>query len=123
MWLISLIVNYPPRTCGVFSYMVENLYVINNCHACCIDPRLELNFVEAATLRNLGTILIGLMYFNGRRNTPSDKDGKAYYDMQSQCGALNFNGLCDLYNTIYKPESCSSLVPGSEDCLIIRAEV
>lgn len=102
--------------------MVENLCVINQCHACCVGPRLKLNLVEAATLRNLGTILIGLMYFNGRRNSLSGREGKAYYDMQGQCGALNYDGLCDLYNTTYKPESCSALIPGSQDCLTIRAE-
>lgn len=102
--------------------MAENLCVKNDCHACCNNSRLRLNFAEAATLRNLGTVLIGLMHFDGRRNTPSGKDGKAYYDMQGQCSALNLEGLCDLYYTMDKPESCSALEPGSQDCLIIREE-
>ena len=102
--------------------MAENLCVKNDCHACCSNSRLRLNFVEAATLRNLGTVLIGLMHFAGKRNTPSGKSGMAYYDMEGECGALNFVGLCDLYDTPHKPQSCSALEPGSQDCLIIRAE-
>ncbi len=34
---------------------------MNNCHACCEETRLRLNFVEAAALRNLGTTLDNLI--------------------------------------------------------------
>lgn len=102
--------------------MIENLCVINECHACCDGSRIKLNLIEAATLRNLGTALMGIFFFDGKRNTPRGKEGFAYYDMQGACGALESNGLCGIYDTPKKPGSCDSLVPGSEDCLLIRQE-
>lgn len=102
--------------------MAENLCVKNNCHACCVDSRLKLSLIEAATLRNLGTALMGLFHFDGKRNNPSGKKGMAVYDMSSSCGALNNNGLCNIYQYKERPDACDGLEAGSRDCLMIRAE-
>jgi Fe-S-cluster containining protein len=102
--------------------MAENLCINSDCHACCKDPRVKLNLAEAATLRNLGTVLLGLFFFDGRSNRLRGKDGKAYYDMSGDCGGLNENGLCNLFESPTRPKSCHSLLPGSKDCLMIRAE-
>ena len=100
--------------------MTENLCIINNCHACCEGPTLKLNLAEAATLRNLGTTLLGLNSFNNRRNIPRGKEGTAYYNLSGPCGALSVEGLCTIYMSSDRPNACSTLIPGSKDCLDIR---
>lgn len=101
--------------------MAENLCVKNNCHACCINSRLELSLEEASTLRGYGTILTGIFHLNGRRNTPRGKEKKAYYDLDNSCGILT-HGLCSLYNSQLRPKVCENLIPGSKNCLELRKE-
>jgi Fe-S-cluster containining protein len=102
--------------------MEKNLCLINNCHECCVDTRLKLNLKEAATLRNLGTVLLALHHFDGRRNVPRGRDGEAYYDMEGSCGALDSNGLCSIHEDPKRPKVCRTFIAGSEECLKIREE-